>query len=1053
MWIVRIALKRPYTFVVLALLILIIGPLSIIRSAKDVFPNIAIPVISVVWDYQGFTPEQLNYRITAPSERSLSTLVNNIEHIESQSINGKAVIKMFFHPDVNIATAVAQTTAISQTVLRQLPQGATPPVILIYNASTVPILQLALSGNGMSEQQVTDLGMNFIRNQLATVEGVTIPWPDGGRVRQIQVDLEPQAMQARALSPLDVVNAIGNQNLILPSGTVKIGTFEYDVDMNGAPTVVDQLNNLPIKSMGNATIYIRDVAHVRDGYPPQTEIARVNGQRASILTIEKSGSASTLSVISGVKKMLPQIRASLPSALQIKPQADQSIFVQAAINEVVRESIIAACLTAAMILLFLGSWRSTLIIAVSIPLSILTSLIVLGALGETINIMTLGGLALAVGILVDDATVAIENVNYHLEQGKELEPAILDGAHQIAVPALVSTLAICIVFVPMFFLTGVARYLFVPLGEAVVFAMLASYFLSRTLVPTMAKYLLKPHHEAQEERRRSRNPLVQMQQGFENMYQRGRKRYREALETCIAHKGVFAAIFITACVLSLALIPLIGEDFFPSVDSGQFRVHLRAPTGTRIEDTASLCARVEATIRNSIAPGEFDSIIDIIGTPYSSINLSYSTSSPVGPADGDILVSLKPKHHPTAKYVHDLRLKLNQEYPGVTFAFLPADIVSQILNFGLPSPIDIQVIGQDRDANRQFADQLVQKLKYIPGLADLRIQQPFNYPEIHVDIDRTEASQIGLTQHDVASDLLISLSGSFQTTPTFYLDPKNDVSYPIATQTPQYRIESLEDLANIPLTPANGSPPQILGNLASVTRGTEMADVSDYNIQPVIDIYGTAEGRDLGDLSRDINKVVNASRRDLPRGSQLTVRGQIATMVSSFIGLLGGLVFAVLLVYLLIVVNFQSWLDPFIIITALPAALAGIVWILFITHTTISVPALTGAIMCMGVATANSILVVSFAREQLAEGKSPSEAAAEAGFTRFRPVLMTALAMIIGMVPMALALGEGGEQNAPLGRAVIGGLLFATIATLFFVPVCFSIFHRHRPKQAMKETA
>ena len=1052
MWIVRIALRRPYTFVVLALLILILGPLSIIRNSKDVFPNIAIPVISVVWDYQGFTPEQLNYRITAPSERSLSTLVNNIEHIESQSINGKAVIKMFFHPGVDIGTAVAQTTAISQSVLRQLPQGATPPLVLIYNASTVPILQLALSGNGLSEQQVTDLGMNFIRNQLAVVNGITIPWPDGGRVRQVQVDLEPQALQARGLSPEDVVNAVNNQNLILPSGTVKIGSFEYDVDLNGAPTVVDQLNNLPIKTMGSTTIYIRDVAHVRDGYPPQTEMAEVNGQRASILTIEKSGGASTLDVIAGVKKLLPQVEAAVPPALQIKPQADQSIFVRAAINEVVRESIIAACLTAAMILLFLGSWRSTVIIAVSIPLSILTSLIVLGALGETINIMTLGGLALAVGILVDDATVAIENINYHLEQGKELEPAILDGAHQIAVPALVSTLAICIVFVPMFFLTGVARYLFVPLGEAVVFAMLASYFLSRTLVPTMAKYLLKIHH-SEENKPRSYNPLVQLQQRFERMYQSGRVRYRRALETCISHRGFFAAIFLAACVLSLALIPLIGEDFFPSVDSGQFRVHLRAPTGTRIEDTAALCARVERTIRNSVAPGEFDSIIDIIGTPYSSINLSYSTSSPIGPADGDILVTLKPKHHPTAKYVHDLRLKLNGEYPGVTFAFLPADIVSQILNFGLPSPIDVQVIGQNREANREFADNLLQRLKHVPGLADLRVQQPFNYPDIRVDIDRTEASQIGLTQHDVANDVLVSLSGSFQTTPTFYLDLRNAVSYPIATQTPQYRIESLQDLANIPLTPANGAPPQILGNLASVSRGSEMAAVSDYNIQPVIDIYGTAEGRDLGDLSRDINKIVNASRHDLPRGSQLAVRGQIATMVSSFVGLLAGLLFAILLVYLLIVVNFQSWLDPFIIITALPAALAGIVWMLFVTHTTISVPALTGAIMCMGVATANSILVVSFAREQLAEGKSPAEAAAEAGFTRFRPVLMTALAMIIGMVPMALALGEGGEENAPLGRAVIGGLLFATIATLFFVPVCFSLFHRHRAKEPTEELA
>ena len=1054
MWIVRIALQRPYTFVVMAVLILILGPMSIIRTPKDVFPNIAIPVISVVWDYQGFTPQELNNRITAPSERSISTLVNDIQHIESQSINGKAVIKLFFHPNVNIATAVAQTTAICQTVLRQLPAGATPPIIIIYNASTVPILQLALSGHGMSEQQVTDIAMNTMRNQLATVQGVSIPWPDGGRVRQIQVDLDPAALQSKGLSPLDVVNAVGNQNLILPSGTVKIGPFEYDVDVNGSPTIVDQLNNFPVKTVGSTVIYLRDVAHVRDGYPPQTEIARVNGQRASILTIEKSGSASTLDVISGVKKALPYIKTIMPDTLEVRPLADQSIFVQAAINEVVRESIIAACLTALMILLFLGSWRSTLIIAVSIPLSILTSLIILSALGETINIMTLGGLALAVGILVDDATVAIENINYHLEQGKELEPAILDGAHQIAVPALVSTLAICIVFVPMFFLTGVARYLFVPLGEAVVFAMLASYLLSRTLVPTMAKYLLKLHHsDGHGGNYGSRNPFVLLQRRFEEMYHSARVRYREILEACIAHRRIFAPIFLGVCFASLALIPFIGEDFFPNVDSGQFRIHLRAPTGTRIEDTAALCARVESTIRQAIAPGEFDSIIDIIGTPYSSINMSYSTSSPIGPGDGDILVSLKPKHHPTAKYVHDLRIELNREYPGVTFAFLPADIVSQILNFGLPSPIDVQIVGQNRDANRAFADRLLQKLRQIPGLVDLRVQQAFDYPDIKVRVDRTEASQLGLSQHDVASDVLISLSGSFQTTPTFYLDPKNGISYPIATQMPQYRIDSLQDLLNIPLTPTNGAPPQILGNVASITRGAEMADVSDYNIQPVIDIYGTAEGRDLGDLSRDIDKTLNASRSSLPHGSLLDVRGQIETMRSSFVGLLGGLLFAILLVYLLIVVNFQSWLDPFIIITALPAALAGIVWILFVTGTTLSVPALTGAIMCMGVATANSILVVSFAKEKLHEGKSPADAAIEAGFTRFRPVLMTALAMIIGMVPMALALGEGGEQNAPLGRAVIGGLMFATVATLFFVPVCFSIFHRQRPIETPRGSA
>ncbi|HEV2388230.1 MAG TPA: efflux RND transporter permease subunit [Candidatus Acidoferrales bacterium] len=1047
MWIVRVALQRPYTFVVLALLILILGPLAILRTPKDIFPNIGIPVLSIVWDYDGLPPQELADRVVAISERVEGTLVNDIEHTESESLYGKGIVKVFFHPNVNLSTAMAESTAVGQRVIRQMPPGSQPPLIFFYNASTVPILQLALSGEGLSEQQVTDIAMNTLRQRLATVEGATIPWPDGGRVRQIQVDLDPAQLQARGLSPVDVVNAIGQQNLILPAGTVKIGGYEYDVTMNGSPAVAAELNNVPLKTMGDTTIYVRDVAHVRDGYPPQTEIARVNGQRASILTVEKSGNASTLDVIAQVKAALPHAKLTLPAALQIEPLADQSLFVSAAIGEVVREAVIAACLTALMILLFLGSWRSTLIIAVSIPLSILTSIAVLSALGETINIMTLGGLALAVGILVDDATVAIENINYHLEGGEELEAAILEGARQIAVPALVSTLAICIVFVPMFFLTGVAKYLFVPLAEAVVFAMLASYVLSRTLVPTMAKYMLKAYGAGGRGLPApSRNPLTLGQRGFERWYQQVRVQYRQTLGACIARQRTFALCFLAVCVASMALVPWIGEDFFPSVDSGQFRVHLRAPTGTRIEDTAAICDRVEGTIRRAVAPGELDSIIDVIGTPYSSINLTYSTSDPVGPEDGDILVTLANRHRPTAQYVHDLRLALNREYPGVTFAFLPADIVSQILNFGLPSPIDIQLAGRDQGADRQFANHLLERLKYIPGLADLRIQQPSNQPELHVDVDRTEVAELGMSQKDVASDLLISLSGSYQTSPTFYLDPKNGVSYPVATQTPQYRIKSLGDLQDLPLTAAKGGTAQILGNVATISRRAQMGVVDTYDLQPVIDIYGTAEGRDLGGLAREINGVVSASRKNLPRGATLSVRGQIATMVSSFGGLLGGLAFAILLVYLLIVVNFQSWLDPFIIITALPAALAGIVWILFVTHTTISVPALTGAIMCMGVATANSILVVSFAKELLVEGKSPAAAAIEAGFTRFRPVLMTALAMIIGMVPMATGIGKGGEENAPLGRAVIGGLLFATMATLFFVPVCFSIFHKQRVK-------
>jgi len=1048
MWIVRLALRRPYTFVVCSLLILMLGVYVILVTPKDIFPNINIPVVSVLWNYDGLSAPEMANRIVFNSERSATTTVNDIEHIESQSLNGRALVKAFFQPNVKIDMAVAQVTAISQTILRGLPPGSTPPLVIVYTASSVPILQIGLSGRGMSEQRLFDLGVNTIRVRLVTVPGVAIPYPYGGKQRQVQVDLDFSALQAKGLSPLDVVNALGAQNLILPAGTSKIGPFEYNVELNGSPQTVAELNDLPIKSANGATIYIRDVAHVRDGFPPQTNIVRVNGQRASLLTVLKAGSYSTLDIISGIKNMLPSIAKEVPPNLEMHPLADQSLFVRAAISGVLREAVIAACLTGLMILVFLGSWRSTIIIAISIPLSILTSIIVISALGETINIMTLGGLALAVGILVDDATVEIENINRNLALGKETEQGILDGAQQIAVPAFVSTLSICIVFVPMFFLTGVARYLFVPLAEAVVFAMLASYLLSRTLVPTMAKFLLRGHaHMGHLDLAAAKNWFSRQQIRFEILFERMREGYHRLLAAAIGSQRVFALGFLGFCLASFALLPFLGEDFFPAVDSGQFKLHLRAHTGTRIEETANLCDRVEAAIRQMIPGGEIESVIDNIGLPYSSINLSYSNSAPIGPADADILVSLKPGHRPTDEYVHDLRLRLNERFPGVTFAFLPADIVSQILNFGLPAPIDIQVVGFNLDANRVLADRLLDRVKQVPGTVDLRVHQAFNAPKLDVNVDRTLASSTGYTQRDAADNLLISLSGSFQTSPTFWLDPKNGVSYSITAQTPQYRVESLQDLSNIPLAAAGRSRPEILASLASIRRGQEMAVVSHYDIAPVIDIFGSVQGRDLGGVSREITRIVDDFQKELPRGTRLIVRGQIQTMWSSFLGLLGGLVFSIVLVYLLIVINFQSWLDPFIIISALPAALAGIVWILFIAHTTISVPALTGSIMCMGVATSNSILVISFAKEQLRAGLEAGDAALQSGYTRFRPVIMTALAMIIGMFPMAVGMGEGGEQNAPLGRAVIGGLVFATVSTLFFVPVLFSWIHGWRQRR------
>ena len=1050
MWIVRLALRRPYTFVVMAILILIMGGLAIVRTPTDIFPNIDIPVVSIIWNYSGLVPEDMSDRIVSITERALTTTVDNIEHIESQSLYGVAVVKVFLQPNANIQQGIAQITAISQTQLHQLPAGTTPPLILAYSASSVPVLQLALSGQNMSEQQLNDYGLNFIRTQLITVPGASVPYPYGGKQRQVQVDLNTAALQSKGLSALDVVNAITLQNLILPTGTAKIGSKEYDVSIpNAAPQTIADLNRIPVKTIGSTTIYIKDVAWVRDGFPPQTNIVKVNGQRSVLLTIQKAGNASTLNVIAGIKALLPQIATTVPPQLQMTPLADQSIFVRGAISGVVRETLIAACLTAFMILTFLGSWRSTLIIATSIPLAILTSIIAFSAIGQTINIMTLGGLALAVGILVDDATVEVENINRNreAEPDKNLDEVVLDSASQIATPAFVATLSICIVFAPMFMLSGVARYLFVPLAEAVVFAMLASYFLSRTIVPTMAKYLLRGDKHESGDATPSRNPLVRFQKSFEAAFERFRHSYRGLLEICLHHRRAFLITFFIACLGSLALlIPWLGRDFFPSVDSGVFKLHMRAPTGMRIEETANLCDLVERAIRQQIPAAEVKSVIDNIGLPYSGINLSYSNSAPVGTSDADILVTLSANHHPTDNYIHGLRLSLPKEFPGVVFAFLPADMVGQILNFGLPAPIDVQVVGNNLEGNRRYADALLAKMRYVSGATDLRIQQPFDEPYLRMRVERTKAEQLGFTAHDIAQNLLVSLSGSFQTSPTFWVDPKNHVSYQIATQTPQYRADTLQDLENVPVTGTDpNAPPSIMASLVATQRGAGMAVVSDYNVAPVIDVFGSVAGRDLGGVAGDINQIINSSRQQLPRGSRVVVRGQVQTMRASYIGLLSGLAFSIVLVYLLIVVNFQSWLDPFIMISALPAALAGIAWFLFITHTTLSVPALMGAIMCMGVATSNSILVVSFATEKMDEGMDSIAAALEAGFTRFRPVLMTALAMIIGMVPMALGLGDGGEQNAPLGRAVIGGLIFATASTLFFVPAFFSVLQASRP--------
>jgi multidrug efflux pump subunit AcrB len=1038
MWIVKIALNRPYTFIVLAILILIAAPVEIMRTPTDIFPNINIPVISVAWAYTGLNPEELEGRLTTPYEKTLTVLVDNVEHIESITVAGQVVIKIYLQEGASLDTANAQVSSASQFTLRSLPPGILPPQIIDFSASTVPILQLGLSGRGLTEQQLNDLGLNFIRSQLVTIPGAVVPNVYGGKQRSIMVNLDPKLLQSKGLSPNDVLTALGAQNVVQPGGTAKIGEDEYDIHINSSPITLAGISNLPLRQVNGTTIYMHDVASVSDGSIPQTNIVRQDGRRGVLITILKSGNASTLSVVGGIRALLPTIAKTVPPELVMKPIGDQSLFVRASISGVVREAVIAATLTGLMILLFLGSWRSTIIIAVSIPLSILTSIIVLGMLGQTINIMTLGGLALAVGILVDDATVTIENIERYLEEGRGLHDAILEGAAQISVPALVSTLCICIVFLPMFFLSGVSRYLFVPLAEAVVFAMLASYILSRTLVPTLAMYLLKAHdHDAA----LSNNIFARFQRGFERRFEQARSGYQGLLERLVAVRKIFIPVFVLLCLGAFILIPFLGQNFFPSSDTGSFILHLRAKSGIRIEETARLCDLVEQNIRKTVPAAEVDNILDNIGLPYSTLNFQHATSGLIGAGDADILVSLKEKHHPTANYIADLRTSLPRDFPGVTFYFLPSDIVTQILNFGLPAPIDIQFQGADIAANRKVADKVLSELHQIPGLVDLRIQQPDDYPVMTVDVDRTKAAQGGLSVRDVGGSLLNILSGSTQLNPQFFLNYKNGVNYSLVVQAPQYTIQSLSDLQNIPLSSATSKQPEILADVASISRSTEMEVITHYNIRRTLDIYGNVQGTDLGAVSRRIDKIVAENEKSLPRGSFVNVRGQIETMKTSYIGLLGGLSFAIVLVYLLIVVNFQSWLDPFIIITALPAALAGIVLFLFTTRTTLSVPALMGAIMCMGVATANSILVVSFAKERLQHHGDAIEAAIEAGATRFRPVMMTALAMIIGMIPMALGAGEGGEQNAPLGRAVIGGLLFATIATLIFVPAVFSLLH------------
>jgi CzcA family heavy metal efflux pump len=1055
MWIVNLALRRPYTFIVLAIFIAISGSLAIIATPKDIFPPINIPVISVIWNYAGLSPEDLEQRITWPYERVLTTTVDNIEHIESQSLYGIAVVKIFLQPKANVPTGIAQVTSVSQAILRQLPTGTTPPLVLSYSASNVPVVRVGLSGKNLSEQELNDLALNFVRTQLITVPGAAVPYPYGGKQRYVSVDLNYQALQARGLVPFDVVNAINAQNLTLPAGTAKIGQFEYQVGLNSSAKSIEELNAIPIKSLPNGTtIYVRDVANVRNGYIPQTNIVRFNGSRAAMLDVQKTGAASTLDIVNGIKSKLPELKHTLPEDLHLPLLTDQSIFVTSAIEGVVREAVIAGCLTAIMILLFLGDWKSTLIIAISIPLSILSSIVVLSALGETINIMTLGGLALAVGILVDDATVTIENIDRHLAEGKPVLDAIRDGAAQIAVPALVSTLCICIVFVPIFFLSGVAKYLFVPLAEAVIFAMLASYILSRTLVPTLAMYWMKEHNPSGHGKQARVFFLSAWFKGFHQAFERGfeklREGYRDLLSLCLRNAGKLMTLVLGFTLASFFLFPFLGQDFFPSVDAGRFDLHVRLKAGTRIEETARKVDQIEQMIRQIIPAIQLQGIIDNLGIPYSGINLTYNTTGTMSPADGDILVSLTAKHDPTSKFVEAIRRRMQHDFPDVGFWYPPADIVAQILNFGLPAPIDVQVIGADRAGNFKFANNLMDQIRKIPGAVDVRIQEPDDTPRLDVTVDRTKASILGIQEQAVANSVLGALAGSQQTNPNFWLDPKNGVNYQINAQEPQYDINSLDALRNLPILGASNGQTQILANVADISRSKTSPVLDHYNIRPVINIYGNVAGKDLGFVANQVQKLVTASQRNLPKGSSINLRGQVSTMNSSYLGLYLGLGFSMLLIYLLMVVNFQSWTEPFIIITALPCALAGIVWILFVTGTTESVPALMGAIMCMGVATANSVLVVTFANERLQEYKDSYRAALEAGYVRLRPVLMTALAMIIGMVPMALGLGEGGEQNAPLGRAVIGGLIFATGATLFFVPTVFMTL-RKRTAARLKE--
>ncbi len=1047
MWIVALALRRPYTFIVMAIVILILTPITILRTPTDIFPDINIPVVSVVWFYTGMSPQDMADRIVANSERGITTTVNDIEHMESQSVYGLGVIKVFFRPGTNVQGAIAQITAICQTNVRQLPPGTTPPLIISYSASTTPIIQLGLSSKTLPEQQLFDLGQNFLRTYLATVPGAATPYPYGGKMRQIQVDLDLPKLQAYGLSPNDIVNAVNAQNIILPTGTLKMGSLEYNVEMNGTPQTIAELNDLPVKTTNGSTLYMRDVAHIRDGFAPQTNIVRQDGNRGALMSIYKNGSASTLQIVAGVKSIVDQAAQALPPELKVSHLFDQSLFVRASIQGVVREALIAAALTACMILIFLGDWRPTIVISISIPLSIFVSIILLGAIGETINIMTLGGLALAVGILVDDATVEIENIERNLAMGKEMRQAILDGAQQIAVPAFVSTLSICIVFVPMFFLSGVAKFLFVPLAEAVSFAMLASYLLSRTLIPTLVMYIMRGHEHRAET---PKSVFGRFQRGFETKFEDFRRGYESLLETTLAHRGLFVVCFLIFCVLSLGLFSFLGQDFFPQVDAGLLRLHVRGRPGLRVEETARLCDEIEKSLRQEIPQGQLQTILDNIGLPNSGINQSYSSSGTIGTSDAEILIALNPeKHPPTADLTRHLREFLPHHFPGVEFFFQPADIVTQILNFGIPAPIDVQVVGTDQQTNYQIAQQIASKMRHVPGTADVHVQQLLSLPTLHMDIERTRVAQVGLTAREVAQSVLVSLSGSFQTAPNFWLNPQNEVTYQMAVQSPQYRMTDLRDLMNIPVISQQG--PQLMGNLVQLTPKVSPATVNHYNVQPIIDVYASTQDRDLGAVAADTRQILAAFDGKLPRGTHIVVRGQVATMRSSFIGLGVGLVGAIVLVYLLIVINFQSWLDPFIIIAALPGALAGICWFLLLTHTTLNVPSLTGAVMCMGVATANSILMVSFAREQMDEGVPAVQAAVAAGYTRVRPVLMTALAMIIGMVPMAMGFGEGGEQNAPLGRAVIGGLLFATVATLFFVPSVFAIFHSRREARRARE--